>query len=78
MSGLALVNLEDAILEEPNALSMLIDIFSERGYCAVVDVRNDPIPESVDPKTYQIKTCIKTVYRIQIRFPRSKIRNFTT
>jgi len=38
ISGTALVNTEDATLDDPRALAMLIDIFSERGYHAAVDL----------------------------------------
>ena len=37
ISGRAVVNSEDGIFEDPLALSMLIDIFSERGFQVVVD-----------------------------------------
>jgi adenylate kinase len=36
ISGVALVNTEEPTLDEPHALAMLIDIFSERGFHAVV------------------------------------------
>ena len=38
ISGAALINTEDPVLEDPTALAMLIDMFSERGYHAVVDI----------------------------------------
>ncbi len=74
ISGVALVNTEDAILDDPLALAMLIDVFSERGYHAAVDLHRIEIPESFDVKTGLIKCRIKKVYRIQIRFSGSEIR----
>ena len=74
ISGVALVNAEDPCLEDPVALAMLIDIFSERGYHAVVDLHRIEIPEHFDLKTGQIKCRLKKVYRIQVRFPGSEIR----
>ncbi len=74
ISGVALVNTEDAILDDPVALAMLIDVFSERGYHAAVDLHRIEIPESFDLKTGHIKCRIKKVYRIQIRFSGSEIR----
>ena len=74
ISGVALVNTEDPILDDPLALAMLIDVFSERGYHAAVDLHRIEIPESFDLKTGGIKCRIKKVYRIQIRFSGSEIR----
>jgi ABC-type amino acid transport substrate-binding protein len=74
ISGTALVNAEDPALDDPVALAMLIDIFSERGYHAVVDLHRIEVPEHFDLKTGQIKCRVKKVYRIQVRFPGSEIR----
>jgi len=74
ISGLALVNAEDPALEEPIALAMLIDIFSERGYHAAVDLHRIEVPEHFDVQTGQIKCRVKKVFRIQVRFPGSEIR----
>jgi adenylate kinase len=74
ISGSALVNTEDPVLEHPLALAMLIDIFSERGYHAVVDLHRIEVPESIDLATGAIKCRMKKVYRIQIRFQGSEIR----
>ena len=74
ISGTALVNTEDPMLDDPRALAMLIDIFSERGYHAVVDVHRIDIPEHVDLATGALRCRSKKVYRIQIRFTGSEIR----
>lgn len=74
LSGRAHVNTEDAIFEEPVAISMLIDIFSERGFHAVVDKHIHEVPERVDLKTGKIHSRTKFIYRIQIHFKGSKIR----
>jgi adenylate kinase len=74
ISGFALVNTEEVVLDDPLALAMLIDIFSERGYHAVVDLHRIEIPERVDLATGVIKCRIKKVFRIQIRFEGSEIR----
>jgi adenylate kinase len=74
LSGRATVNSEDPIFNEPLAMPMLIDIFSERGYHAVVDKTIQQIPERVDLKTGAIKFRTNAVYRIQITFEASKIR----
>jgi adenylate kinase len=74
LSGRANVNSEDPIFHEPLALPMLIDLFSERGYHAVVDKQIQEIPHRVDLSTGDITCRTKTVYRIQVYFEASKIR----
>src|SRR5687767_12816060 len=74
LSGRAHVNSEDPIFNEPLATPMLIDLFSERGYHAVVDKTIQQIPERVDLKTGEIKFRTNAVYRIQVTFEASKIR----
>jgi adenylate kinase len=74
LSGRAHVNSEDPVFNEPLAIPMLIDLFSERGYHAVVDKHIERIPERVDLATGDITCRAKPVYRIQIHFEASKIR----
>jgi adenylate kinase len=74
ISGIAQINTEDAVLENPLSLAMLIDVFSERGYHAVVDIHRIEIPERVDLTTGEIKCRTKKVFRLQIRFQGSEIR----
>ncbi len=74
ISGVAHINTEDAVLDDPLALAMLIDVFSERGYHAVVDLHRIEVPERIDLATGEIKCRIKKVFRIQIRFQGSEIR----
>ena len=74
ISGVAHINTEDAVLEDPLALAMLIDLFSERGYHAAVDIHRIDVPERVDLTTGVIQSRVKKVYRIRIRFQGSEIR----
>src|SRR5688572_12044499 len=74
LSGRAQVNSEDPIFNEPLAIPMLIDLFSERGYHAIVDKHIQEVPERVDLKTGEITCRANTVYRIEIQFDASKIR----
>jgi len=74
ISGVAQINTEDTVLEDPLALAMLIDVFSERGYHAVVDIHRIDVPERFDRVTGAISCSTKKVYRIQIRFQGSEIR----
>jgi adenylate kinase len=74
LSGRAHVNSEDPIFNEPLAIPMLIDIFTDRGFHAVVDKHIQEVPERFDPATGAIKCRTKVVYRIQINFAASRIR----
>jgi len=74
ISGLAAVNTQDPVFDEPEALAMLIDIFSERGYHASVDKRLKRIPTDIDLQTGKINCREDWVYRIRIQFQGSEIR----
>ena len=74
LSGQASVRTEDTIFSNPLALSMLIDIFSERGYHATIDKRIQEVPERFDLQTGIISCREKIIYRILINFEGSSIR----
>lgn len=74
ISGIALVNTEDALFDNPMAIAMLIDIFSERGFHVSVDIRREEVPSAVDLSTGKISCVTKKVYRVNIRFSGSIIR----
>lgn len=72
--GLAVVNSEDPVFDDPLALAMVIDIFAERGYRAVANINRTQVPERVDLVTGEIRCSTRKVYRFQIRFAGSEIR----
>lgn len=74
VSGRAMINTEDGLFENPIALAMLIDIFSERGFRASVDIHLQEIPERFDLTTGRIEIRKKRVYRITVLFGGSQIR----
>lgn len=74
LSGEAHVNTEDPLFHNPLALMMLIDIFSERGFHAVVDKHIQSIPHQIDMVTGRIELKEKAVYRVLIHFKGSEIR----
>ena len=74
ISGVAHINTEDKVLEDPLALAIVIDVFSERGYHATVDIHRIDVPERVDLKTGAIESRVKKVYRMRIEFQGSEIR----
>jgi adenylate kinase len=74
ISGRADVNSEDSLFQDPEALAMLIDVFSERGFHATVDLHRVEIPDRVDLQTGEIHCRVKKVFRLNIRFKGSQIR----
>ncbi|MCC6352480.1 MAG: nucleoside monophosphate kinase [Verrucomicrobiae bacterium] len=72
--GEATIHTEDALFEDPLALAILIDIFSERGFRANVTIERREIPDRVDLKTGEITCRQKKVFRFNIRFKGSEIR----
>jgi adenylate kinase len=74
ITGMCYVNTENPILASNEAKAMLIDIFSERGFRAIIDLHRIEIPETFDATTGEITCREKKVYRIQIHFPGSEIR----
>ncbi|MGB2401800.1 MAG: nucleoside monophosphate kinase [Akkermansiaceae bacterium] len=74
ISGRAHVNTEDSLLSKPKALAMLIDVFSERGFFASVDIHLMEIPNRVDLNTGKIECREKKVFRITVHFKGSEIR----
>lgn len=74
ISGRAYLNAEDPLFDEPSAISMLIDLFSERGFHASVDIRRREVPDKVNLQTGEITCREKKVFRFDIRFKGSEIR----
>ena len=74
ISGHANINSEDPLWEDNLALAMLIDLFSERGFHASVDISRHNVPTRFDLKTGDIEYQQKKVYHIAVRFRGSEIR----
>jgi adenylate kinase len=74
VSGRALINTSEELFADPVAIAILIDIFSERGFRASVEIRLQEIPERFDLATGKIETREKRLYRMTILFAGSKIR----
>lgn len=73
ISGLASINSEHRIFENPLAIAMLIDIFSERGFNAMMDIHKVEVPIRVNAD-HTIECVTKRVYRTRITFPTKEIR----
>lgn len=74
VTGRTMINTEEALFNDPVAIVILIDIFSERGFRANVDIHRQEVPESFDLTTGKITTREKRVYRMTVYFSGSKIR----
>lgn len=76
ISGYARINTEDELFDDPNglALRIIIDVFSERGFHASVDIHRMDVPQRINPDTWEIVCRTKKVFRFEIRYPPSDIR----
>ena len=74
VSGVAIINSEDVLFEDPAALAMLIDVFSERGFHASVDVTRVGMPVHIDLQSGKIYSEEKKVFRFSVRFRNAEIR----
>jgi adenylate kinase len=74
IAGHARINTEDKLLDDPLALKIMLDVFSERGFHATIDVQRMDVPERMNLQTGEISCRTKKVYRIEVRFPPSDIR----
>jgi adenylate kinase len=74
MSGVANTNSEDVLFYDPVALAMLIDVFSERGLHATVDVARVCVPKRVDLQSGNIFCEEKKVFRFSVRFRSDQVR----
>ncbi len=74
ISGKSYINSEEQIFDEPLAIAMVIDVFSERGYHMVVDQRRYAIPTHIDLKTGVIEHDKIKVWRFIVKFSPSSIR----
>jgi len=74
LSGRAQLNTEDELFNQSLALPMVLDVFSERGFHAVIDKTISEIPVRFDVQTGLIECRQKAVFRIQVNFRGSDIR----
>ena len=76
VSGIASINSEDPLFHDPAALAMLIDVFSERGFRATVDLTRVGVPDHIDLQTGKIYSQEKKVFRFNVRFRNAEIRSW--
>jgi adenylate kinase len=74
ITGLAYLLTENPLFTQPLAISMAVDILSERGYFAMVLTEHGYVPVRFDLKTGAIESERRLRFRFQIRFQGSVIR----
>ena len=74
ISGIANINSEEPLFDDSVALAMFIDIFSERGFHATVNVSRIAVPLRFDLRTGEIHSEHKKVFRFNVRFKSAEIR----
>ena len=74
IAGLAVINSEDSIFEDPITLAMVIDVFAERGFRGVANINFAETPDHFNLETGKITCRTKKIFRFQIRFEGSEIR----
>jgi adenylate kinase len=74
LSGRAQLNTEDDLFGQSLVLPMVLDVFSERGFHAVIDKTISEIPVRINLQTGEVECRQKAVYRIQVNFRGSEIR----
>jgi adenylate kinase len=74
VSGVANINSEDVLFQDPVALAMLIDVFSERGFHVTVDVTRVCVPVRIDLQSGRIFSEEKKVFRFNVRFRSAQVR----
>jgi adenylate kinase len=74
ISGVANINSEEVLFQDPIALAMLIDVFSERGFHVTVDVTRVYAPVRVDLENGKIFSEEKKVFRFSVRFRSAQVR----
>jgi adenylate kinase len=74
ISGVANINSEDLLFEDPFALAMLIDVLSERGFHVTVDVTRVCVPVRIDLQSGEIFSEKQKVFRFSVRFRSAQVR----
>jgi adenylate kinase len=74
ISGVANINSEEVLFQDPVALAMLIDVLSERGFHVTVDVTRVCVAVHIDLQSGKIFSEEKKVFRFSIRFRSAQVR----
>jgi len=77
MTGMAKLTSDNELFANPLALSMLVDVLTERGYRTSATVEMREVPSRLDPVTHDILCAQKVRYRFELQFQGSQIRHGT-
>ncbi|EGG16079.1 adenylate kinase [Cavenderia fasciculata] len=78
IAGSAIARISNSIFSNPLAIDMALDVLSERGFRATVDVRTTHIPHKINPQTMQIETIVHNEYSFRVEFLKPAIREEIT
>lgn len=73
-SGYVIINSENKIFENHDAVAMLVDVLSERGFRSAVDTQIAYVPKKINPVNQEIVCETKKRYAIHVRFMRTDLR----
>ena len=74
LAGYAIIRSQNKVFHNPKAVTMLLDLLSERGFIVALDILKQSTPVRFDLKTGAIESEVKKVYKFSITFERPKIR----
>jgi len=82
IAGSAMIRVTNSLFSSPLAIDIALDVLSERGFRATVDVKTTYIPHKINPATYEIESITQTEYQFKVDFEKPLIReeysNITT
>ncbi|EFA81249.1 adenylate kinase [Heterostelium album PN500] len=80
IAGSATMRVTNRIFSNPLAVDMALDVLSERGFRATVDVRTTHIPHRINPTTMEIETTTQHEYMFKVDFqaPLIRLENLST
>ncbi|KAF2070950.1 hypothetical protein CYY_007723 [Polysphondylium violaceum] len=82
IAGSAMIRVTNSLFSSALAIDIALDVLSERGFRATVDVKTTYIPHKINPTTYEIESITQTEYQFKVDFEKPLIReeysNITT
>eukprot|EP00817_Percolomonadidae_sp_ATCC50343_P000509 CAMPEP_0117426570 /NCGR_PEP_ID=MMETSP0758-20121206/6640_1 /TAXON_ID=63605 /ORGANISM="Percolomonas cosmopolitus, Strain AE-1 (ATCC 50343)" /LENGTH=528 /DNA_ID=CAMNT_0005211783 /DNA_START=237 /DNA_END=1820 /DNA_ORIENTATION=- len=61
LTGVAIIRSENPLFSHPEALNILLDILTERGYTVILDYERRMIPHRINPDTHRIEFEIRRI-----------------
>ena len=73
-TGRATVNSDDPVLGNNQAIDMIVDVMTERGYYTNVEMNEQFIPQRIDPQTHAIINATRKIWTFNIKFNVQNLR----